>query len=238
MLQNEGIIDVEEIENEGNMQLYALNNLTLVEERKAQRLIYSVVKRFFDILVSASALLLLSPLFIAISLAVKLDSKGKVFFKHKRIGKNGQPLEIYKFRTMVENAEELLKKLTPEQKEEYEKNYKLDNDFRITKIGSFLRKTSLDELPQLINILKGDMSLIGPRPVVEKEIEKYGFYQDRFLSVTPGLTGYWAANGRSCTSYEERIQMELYYVQNYSFGLDLEIFFKTIESVLKGHGAK
>lgn len=238
MLQNEGIIDVEEIENEGNMQLYALNNLTLVEERKAQRLIYSVVKRFFDILVSASALLLLSPLFIAISLAVKLDSKGKVFFKHKRIGKNGQPLEIYKFRTMVENAEELLKKLTPEQKEEYEKNYKLDNDFRITKIGSFLRKTSLDELPQLINILKGDMSLIGPRPVVEKEIEKYGFYQDRFLSVTPGLTGYWAANGRSCTSYEERIQMELYYVQNYSFGLDLEIFFRTIESVLKGHGAK
>ena len=238
MLQNEGIIDVEEIENEGNMQLYALNNLTLVEERKAQRLIYSVVKRFFDILVSASALLLLSPLFIAISLAVKLDSKGKVFFKHKRIGKNGQPLEIYKFRTMVENAEELLKKLTPEQKEEYEKNYKLDNDFRITRIGSFLRKTSLDELPQLINILKGDMSLIGPRPVVEKEIEKYGFYQDRFLSVTPGLTGYWAANGRSCTSYEERIQMELYYVQNYSLGLDLEIFFKTIESVLKGHGAK
>lgn len=238
MLQNEGIIDVEEIENEGNMQLYALNNLTLVEERKTQRLIYSVVKRFFDILVSASALLLLSPLFIAISLAVKLDSKGKVFFKHKRIGKNGQPLEIYKFRTMVENAEELLKKLTPEQKEEYEKNYKLDNDFRITRIGSFLRKTSLDELPQLINILKGDMSLIGPRPVVEKEIEKYGFYQDRFLSVTPGLTGYWAANGRSCTSYEERIQMELYYVQNYSLGLDLEIFFKTIESVLKGHGAK
>ena len=121
--------------------------------------------------------------------------------------------------------------------EEYKKNYKLSNDPRVTKVGKFLRKTSLDELPQLINIIKGDLSIIGPRPVVAEELKKYGENASKFLSVTPGLTGYWAANGRSCTSYEQRMQMEMYYIDNLSFKMDAKVFFKTIEAVIKREGA-
>ena len=139
---------------------------------------------------------------------------------------------------MVPNAEELIKKFTPEQMKEFKENFKLENDPRITKVGKWLRKTSLDELPQLINILRGELSIIGPRPVIEKELEKYGNNKEKFLSVTPGLTGYWAANGRSDTTYEQRMQMELYYVDNISFKLDLKVFFKTIISVLKKEGAR
>lgn len=124
-----------------------------------------------------------------------------------------------------------------EARKEFEENQKLKNDPRITKIGDFLRKTSIDELPQLINVLKGEMSLIGPRPIVDGEIEKYGTNKDKFLSVKPGLTGYWAANGRNNITYSERIKMELYYVDNMSFGLDLKIFLKTIVSVIKKEGA-
>ena len=138
---------------------------------------------------------------------------------------------------MVENAEDLIQSFTPEQMKEYKENYKLTDDPRITKTGKFLRKTSLDELPQLINIIKGELSIIGPRPVVQEELEKYGANAEKFLSVTPGLTGYWAANGRSCTTYEERMDMELYYVDNLSLKLDLKVFFKTIEAVIKREGA-
>ena len=134
---------------------------------------------------------------------------------------------------MVENAEDLIKQFTPEQMEEFKTNFKLENDPRITKIGKFLRKTSFDELPQLLNIIKGELSIIGPRPVIAEELEKYGINKEKFLSVTPGLTGYWAANGRSTTTYEQRMEMELYYVDNMSFKLDLKIFFKTILSVMK-----
>ena len=139
---------------------------------------------------------------------------------------------------MVNNAEDLIKKFTPEQKEEFERSYKLENDPRITKIGNFLRKTSLDELPQILNILKGELSIIGPRPIIQAELEKYEENKEKFLSVKPGLTGYWAANGRSDTSYEERMQMELYYVDNMSFKLDVKIFFKTIFAVIKKEGAR
>ncbi len=199
--------------------------------------IYKYLKRMMDFLISLIALIVLSPIFLIIAILIKKESNGPVFFKHKRIGKNGKEIEIYKFRSMVENAEELIKKFTPEQKEEFEKNFKLENDPRITKIGKILRKTSLDELPQLINILKGELSIIGPRPVIKPELEKYGNNREKFLSVTPGLTGYWAANGRSDTTYEQRIIMELYYVDNISFKLDLKIFLKTIVSVIKKEGA-
>lgn len=198
---------------------------------------YKVVKRIMDVILSSIALVVLSPIFAIIALAIKLESKGPVFFKHTRIGKDGKIIKIYKFRSMVENAEDLIKKFTPEQMKEYKENYKLTDDPRITKVGKILRKTSLDELPQLINIIKGELSIIGPRPVVQKELEKYGPNAQKFLSVTPGLTGYWAANGRSCTSYEERMEMELFYVDNLSFKLDLKIFFKTIEAVIKREGA-
>ena len=148
---------------------------------------------------------------------------------------------IYKFRSMTnkyKTFDEFYQTLSDEQKQEWDANFKLENDPRITKIGKFIRKTSLDELPQIINILKGDMSIIGPRPVVNDEIEKYGNQKAKFLSVKPGLTGYWAANGRSATTYEDRIKLELYYIDHCSLLLDIKIFFKTILSVLKKEGAK
>lgn len=199
---------------------------------------YDILKRFIDIIIGTIGLIVCIPIFIIIGIAIKIDSKGPVFFKHKRIGKHGKKLEIYKFRTMIENAEEAMKNFTEEQKKEFAENFKLENDPRVTRVGKILRKTSLDELPHIINILKGEMSIIGPRPVVRSELEKYGSNQDKFLSVAPGLTGYWAANGRSDVSYEERMALELYYVNNRSLILDMKIFFKTIGSVLKGRGAR
>ena len=198
---------------------------------------YINIKRAIDLFLALIALIVLLPLIGIIALIIKLDSKGPVFFKHTRIGKDGKIIKIYKFRTMVTNAEELIKKFTPEQLEEYKKNFKLENDPRVTKVGKVLRKTSLDELPQLLNIIKGDLALIGPRPVVKDELEKYGDNASKFLSVTPGLTGNWAANGRSCTSYEDRMEMELWYVDNISLKTDIKIFFKTIIAVIKKEGA-
>ena len=219
------------------------NNIVLIPEiekkyeHSNKKKIYIKVKRVFDIILSIIALVLLSPVFLIISIAIKLDSKGNAIFKHKRIGKNGKEIYIYKFRTMVENAEEVMRNFTTEQMKEFKENYKLENDPRITKVGDFLRKSSLDELPQLINILKGDLSIIGPRPIIEEELERYGRNKSTLLSVTPGLTGYWAANGRSCTSYEERMKMELYYAENISFKLDMKVFLKTVVSVIKRQGA-
>lgn len=204
---------------------------------KISKKVYIKIKRVIDVILASVALILLSPLFAIIAIAIKIDSKGPVFFAHKRIGKNGKIIKLYKFRSMVINAEELIKSFTPEQMREYKENYKLTNDPRITKVGKFLRKTSLDELPQLINIINGDLSIIGPRSVVADELEKYGVNKDKFLSVTPGLTGYWAANGRSNTTYEQRMEMELYYIDNLSLKMDIKVFFKTILSVLKKEGA-
>lgn len=200
--------------------------------------VYDYVKRIADIFCSAIAIILLSPLFIIISIAIKATNEGPVIFVHKRVGKNGKEIGIYKFRSMVVNADALLEKFTPVQKEEFQKNFKLENDPRITKIGKFLRKTSLDELPQLFNILKGDLSIVGPRPIMEVETEIYGKYRDMLLSVKPGLTGFWAANGRSDTSYKKRRAMEIYYVKNRSLLFDIKIIFKTIISVFTGKGAK
>lgn len=215
------------------------NSLKIKETQnseKARR--YIKVKRILDCILATIALIILSPIYLIIAIAVKIDSKGPVFFGHTRIGKNGKIIKIYKYRTMVTNAEELIKQFTPEQMKEYKENFKLENDPRITKVGKFLRKTSLDELPQLLNIIQGDLALIGPRPVVKKELEKYGENAGKFLSVTPGLTGNWAASGRSNTTYEERMEMELWYVDNISFITDVKIFFKTIIAVIKKEGAK
>ncbi len=199
--------------------------------------IYRYMKRFLDIVIASIGLIILSPVFLVISILIKIESPGPVFFGHKRIGKNGKEFKLWKFRSMVENAEELIKNFTPEQMKEFKENFKLENDPRVTKIGKILRKTSLDELPQLINIIKGDLSIIGPRPVIGEELNKYRNNKNKFLSVTPGLTGYWAANGRSNTSYQQRMMMELYYIDNISLELDAKIFFKTILSVVKKEGA-
>jgi exopolysaccharide biosynthesis polyprenyl glycosylphosphotransferase len=199
--------------------------------------IYSLFKRIFDVVSSTLLLIILSPLFLILIVLVKLDSKGPVFFGHKRIGYKGETISVYKFRSMVQNAEEVLRNFTPEQKAEFEKNFKLDDDPRVTKIGAFLRKTSLDELPQLINIIKGDMSVVGPRPIVQKEVVKYGKYAEKLFSVKPGLTGFWQANGRSDTTYDERVQMDMYYIDNRSTLLDIKILFKTVIAVIRKEGA-
>lgn len=219
----------------------AIKNETDYSEQIKKVGIYNkYIKRGIDIFLSLIGLIILSPIFCIIAIAIKLDSKGPVFYKHKRIGKNGKIIYLYKFRSMYTDSKERLEMLlkNPDIKREWEENFKLENDPRITKVGSFLRKTSLDELPQLLNILKGEMSIIGPRPVIDEELEKYGQNKDKFLSVTPGLTGWWACNGRSATTYEDRMKLELYYVENQSFVLDIKCFFKTITTVLNRQGAK
>ena len=205
--------------------------------KKASKINYINVKRIFDLVISTIGLIVLSPIFLILAIIVKLDSKGPVFFAHTRYGKNGKKFKMYKFRTMYENAQDMINDFTPEQMKEWKENFKLQDDPRITKVGKFLRKTSLDELPQIVNIMKGDLSIIGPRLVIEEELKKYGENKEKFLSVTPGLTGYWQANGRSSTTYEQRMEMELYYIDHISPKLDFKIFFKTIESVIKKEGA-
>ena len=146
---------------------------------------------------------------------------------------------MYKFRSMVRNSQEEFEKLPDEMKKEFYETYKIDNDPRITKVGNFLRKTSLDELPQFVNVIKGELSLVGPRPIVDAELEKYGDDKEKFLSVIPGITGYWQSHGRSnVMSYDERKEMELYYVDNASFLLDIKILFRTVVVVFKREGAK
>lgn len=203
--------------------------------------IYNTTKRIFDVCVSCTGLVVLSPLFGVISLLVKMDSHGPVFFVHKRVGLHGEEIGVYKFRTMKQGAERLEDMLSDGEIEEYYREFKLDKDPRITGFGAFLRRSSLDELPQLINILKGEMSLIGPRPLIAKEFMHYTEEQkEELLSVVPGLTGYWQAYARNTATYQtgERQAMELYYAENASIGLDVKIFFKTFGAVFSGRGAK
>ena len=212
------------------------------KENKVEKAIYIGIKRTIDVIGSLVGMVLLVPATIAIYIAQKIskEDNGPLFYKHIRYGKNGKQFKLYKFRSMCMNADEKLKeylKSNEEARKEFEENQKLQHDPRITKLGNFLRKTSLDELPQMLNILKGEMSFVGPRPVVKREIEKYGENKEKLLSVKPGLTGYWQVNGRSNTTYEERMNMELYYVDNCSLWLDIKIFFKTFIAVFKKEGA-
>lgn len=199
---------------------------------------YEIIKRCLDFICSFIALICFLPFFLVIFFIIKLDSKGPVFFIHERLGKGGKKIKIYKFRTMVDGAESIMKTLPNNIREEYEKNFKLNNDPRVTKAGAFLRETSLDELPQLINILKGDMSIVGPRPIVEKELLKYGPYDVRLLTVKPGLTGYWQVNGRSNTSYDERVSLDMEYIDKRCLIVDFTIILKTLRVVFKKTGAR
>lgn len=199
---------------------------------------YFIIKRFLDILGAITGIVLLSPVMLIIMILVKLDSKGPAIFGHNRLGKDGKIIKVYKFRSMVQNAEEVLRNLTPEQKREFEINFKFEKDPRITKIGKVLRETSLDELPQFFNVLIGNMSLVGPRPIVVKEIEKYGIYGDKLLSVKPGVTGMWQANGRSDTTYEERVKLDMDYIDNRTTWMDIKIILLTFVAVFKKSGAK
>ena len=198
------------------------------------------VKRLIDIFVILAALPILIPVMVILAILTKLTSKGPVFYGHKRVGKNGKEITCWKFRSMCINSQEILEEILatdPVRRAEWEKVRKFIDDPRVTNFGKFLRKTSLDELPQLFNILFGQMSLVGPRPVTEPEMVKYGEYRDYVLSVSPGLTGMWQVSGRSDTGYEERISFDTYYIQNWSIWLDIWILIKTVWVVLKGKGA-
>ena len=209
---------------------------------QCKRTMYFAFKRVFDILCSLVGILFLIPLLIVIKIAYICTGDFKsVLYSQERIGKNGKIFRLHKFRTMVYNADDILAdwlKNNPEKRDEYYRDRKIDNDPRITKVGKLLRKTSLDEFPQFLNVLVGQMSMIGPRPVVLDEAENYGKNKEKFLSVRPGLTGYWASNGRSNVSYKERMKMELFYVDHCCIRLDIQIIWKTIITVIKREGAK
>lgn len=200
----------------------------------------AMTKRVFDILWSFIGLLILSPVFLSLAVLIKIDSSGTVFFGHKRLGKGRRYFSCYKFRTMRPHAEDILRDLLendPESRAEWEKDFKLKNDPRITRIGSFLRKTSLDELPQLWNVLKGDMSLVGPRPIVDDEVAKYGDKSRYLFKVPPGITGLWQVSGRNDVDYDERILLDEYYAKNWSLWLDIVVVFRTVGAIFKRRGA-
>lgn len=202
--------------------------------------VYRFFKRMFDVLLSAFALLVLSPVLLVLILLVRRDG-GSAFFAQQRIGRDGKPFSLYKFRSMKPGADKLENFLTPEQLEIYKREYKLDPDPRITSIGKFLRKSSLDELPQLWNILRGDMSLVGPRPLLRPELDTNYTpeEQEKLLSMRPGLTGYWQAMSRNESTYQtgERQRQELYYIGRVSLGMDLRILIMTVKRVFSGKGA-
>ena len=203
--------------------------------------IYKFVKRAFDFIAALAAIVAISPLLLIISAIVYMGDPGPVIYGQVRIGKNGKAFKMWKFRSMYKNADKMIDQLTDEQRQQYITEFKIDNDPRITPVGNFLRKTSLDELPQLFNVLCNDMSLVGPRPLIESEIQTY--YADMFdtlLSVKPGVTGYWQAYARNNATYQsgQRQQMEMYYVNHASIMLDIKILFRTVVSVLRKDGAK
>ncbi|QWU17149.1 Sugar transferase involved in LPS biosynthesis (colanic, teichoic acid) [Paenibacillus sophorae] len=205
-----------------------LSNLYVLHADEAQETnSYLVVKRVIDILFSALCLFLLLPLFAVIAVLIKLDDpKGKVFFRQTRVGKDEKPFEMYKFRSMISNAEELKKNLMA-YNEVSGAMFKMKNDPRITKIGKFLRKTSIDELPQLWNVLVGNMSLVGPRPPLPDEVAQYSEYDKQRLTVTPGCTGYWQVHARNSVGFEEMVQLDLTYIRMRSTALDMKIILKT-----------
>lgn len=189
--------------------------------------LYEVIKRLIDVVCSFMGVLVLSPLFIIIAIIIKATSKGPVFFSQKRVGKNGKEFNMYKFRSMVVNAEELKEKLAA-QNEMSGPMFKMKDDPRITKVGKFIRKTSIDELPQLWNVLKGDMSLVGPRPSLPKEVAQFDKWMHKRLEVKPGLTCYWQVSGRNNIDFEDWMKLDIKYVDERSTWIDIKLIFKTV----------
>lgn len=211
------------------------------EKSIVSKFCYQFTKRSFDVVCSLLGCLVLLPIALVVKVMYMINGDfNSIFYTQKRIGKDGKEFKFYKFRTMVPNADEVLKKLLKQKKykKQWESHHKIDNDPRITKIGKILRKTSLDELPQLINVLKSDMSLIGPRPLVPGELDEHKGNHKIYESVKPGITGWWASHGRSALTYQERLKLEYYYVQNQSLTLDIKCMFATVMAVIKKTGAK
>jgi lipopolysaccharide/colanic/teichoic acid biosynthesis glycosyltransferase len=202
-----------------------------------QRAGYNFVKRLLDVAVALALLVLLLPAMVVVAVLVRASGTGPLFFKQRRLGLGGREFWCVKFRTMVVDAEARLQS-DPELQRQFQEHYKLDVDPRVTPVGDFLRRTSLDELPQLVQVLAGDMTLIGPRPIVPPEMEKYGDKAMKLLTVKPGLSGLWQACGRSDTTYEERVLMDMLYIDHRSFALDLQLLFLTGVAVIKRQGAR
>lgn len=197
----------------------------------------NVIKRLLDIIGSLCALIISSPILLGVAIAIKLDDGGPVFFSQTRIGLHGKPFKMYKFRSMVTNAEELKKKLAEETGQEDRFIFKMKDDPRITKVGHFIRKTSLDEFPQFYNVLKGDMSLVGPRPALPEEVARYGSLYSARLLVKPGITGPWQVSGRSDLSQEQSEYLDVSYIENWSIAGDLAILAKTVMVIFTGRGS-
>jgi undecaprenyl-phosphate galactose phosphotransferase len=214
--------------------MFELQNKLLDPKRMA-------LKRVIELMLAIVLLPLLLPLIFFIGVAIILDSKGPIFYSQERIGKGGKPFKCLKFRTMYRDADSRLKEILDKDekaREEWQKYFKLKNDPRVTRVGKFLRKTSLDELPQIFNVLKGEMSFVGPRPVLRRELEEYYKEFSRYYcEVRPGITGLWQISGRNELDYEQRVRLDVWYVLNWSLWLDFVIFVKTIKVVLSGKGA-
>ena len=211
------------------------SSLPAVEIIRNQSRSGRTLKRIGDIVFSLLVLTLGSPIFILIAILVKLSSPGSVFYIQKRVGRNYREFGCIKFRTMYKDADDLLPNLLekyPLMRKEFEKDFKLRQDPRITKLGRFLRRSSLDELPQFFNVLKGEMSVVGPRPIVSNEIIKYSLFMEEVISVRPGLTGLWQVSGRNNLSYKKRVELDLFYARNRNFLLDLEIIILTLGVLL------
>ena len=214
----------------------------LTHDISIKKYLYFGVKRLFDILIALIGCLFLLPIILIVKISYLLHKDfDSIFFRQKRIGKNGKEFNLYKFRSMVPNADEVLKELLKNDeaaRKEYKVNKKLKNDPRVTSMGKILRVTSLDELPQFINIFKGEMSLIGNRPYLPREKKDMGLYYNDIIKTKPGLSGLWQVMGRSNTTFEERLKLEQYYSNNFGFRIDIKIFFKTFGVVIKNKGAK
>lgn len=232
----------------GNMPLAVLNMESLIDGRivafsvrnNLARWYNRWIKRIFDIVCTVIGILCLMPVFLIIAIWIYRDSPGPVIFKHRRVGKKGKSFSCYKFRSMCVDADEKLQRVLaadPKARAEWESEFKLKDDPRITRSGAFLRKTSLDELPQLFNVLKGDMSLVGPRPIIREEIPRYGKHIDDFYMVRPGITGMWQTSGRNDVTYDERVQMDTWYVRNWNVWFDMVLLWRTIKVVICKKGA-
>lgn len=225
-------MEINKLPIENVVLLNVKNNLALKRNK--------IIKYVFDMVLTIIGTICISPILICIAIWIYKDSPGPIIFKHMRVGKDGREFPCYKFRSMCVDAKEKLEELLqndPEARAEWERDFKLKHDPRITKSGAFLRRTSLDELPQIFNVLKGEMSLVGPRPIIKDEMERYGNHIGDYLMVKPGIAGIWQCSGRSDVSYQERVQMDSWYVRNWSVWLDIMILWKTIEAVVAKKGA-
>lgn len=232
--------DLFDVPNQG-MQPHNVGSIASLEIKNNLRSVRSrAVKRSIDFVGALLGTFLITPILLLIALAIRLDSPGPAVYRARRLGRDGELFDCFKFRSMHRDAEAKLKEVLdadPALKAEFEATHKLKEDPRVTRVGAFLRKTSLDEFPQLFNVIRGEMSLVGPRPIVKAEIEKYGEVYEIYKQVRPGMTGYWQANGRSDTSYDERVAMDKFYVANWTLWLDIIILMQTVKVVLLSRGA-